>query len=94
MPIIKANSGVITQINAFTVLEGGQQPLIDLLAESARFARDVPGWDSFRMVEIVVGSEDHFGIELDARDVDRFNCVGDMVEAIVDRLRIPDRSVP
>jgi Antibiotic biosynthesis monooxygenase len=44
MPIIKAHSGIITQINVFTVPQGGQQPLVDLLAESARFARGVPGW--------------------------------------------------
>src|SRR5580700_6736223 len=44
MPIIKANSGIITQINVFTVPDGGQQPLIDLLAESAKYASSVPGW--------------------------------------------------
>lgn len=44
MPLIRSNAGIITQINIFTVPDGGQQPLIDLLAESARFARDTPGW--------------------------------------------------
>jgi hypothetical protein len=44
MPIIKANAGIVTQINVFTVPEGGQQKLIDLLSESARFAREIPGW--------------------------------------------------
>ncbi len=44
MPIIKANAGVVTQINVFTVPEGGQRALIDLLAESAEFARNTPGW--------------------------------------------------
>jgi hypothetical protein len=44
--MIKANTGVITQINIFTVPEGGQQALIDLLAESARFASTTPGWIS------------------------------------------------
>ena len=44
MPIIRANSGIITQINLFTVPEGGQQALIDLLRESARFAKETPGW--------------------------------------------------
>ncbi|HCL63300.1 MAG TPA: antibiotic biosynthesis monooxygenase [Rhizobium sp.] len=46
MPIIRANSGIITQINVFTVAEGGQQPLIDLLTESAGFASRIPGWIS------------------------------------------------
>ncbi len=44
MPIIRPNTGIITQINVFTVPEGGQQALVDLLAESARFARETPGW--------------------------------------------------
>jgi heme-degrading monooxygenase HmoA len=44
MPIIKANSGVITQINVFTVPDGVQQSLIELLAESANYARSIPGW--------------------------------------------------
>ncbi|MFA7415614.1 MAG: antibiotic biosynthesis monooxygenase [Rhizobium sp.] len=46
MPVIRANSGIITQINVFTVAEGGQQPLIDLLEESAEFASSIPGWMS------------------------------------------------
>lgn len=46
MPIIKANTGIVTQINVFTVPEGGQQALIDLLAEAAQFASTIPGWIS------------------------------------------------
>ncbi len=46
MPIIRANSGIVTQINVFTVPDGGQQPLIDLLTESAEFASRIPGWMS------------------------------------------------
>jgi len=46
MPIINANNGVITQINVFTVPQGGQQALIELLAESAKFAKATPGWIS------------------------------------------------
>lgn len=46
MPIIRANSGIVTQINVVTVPDGGQQPLIDLLTESAEFASRIPGWMS------------------------------------------------
>jgi hypothetical protein len=46
VPIIRANAGIITQINVFTVPDGNQQALIDLLADSARFAKTVPGWIS------------------------------------------------
>jgi heme-degrading monooxygenase HmoA len=46
VPIIRANAGIITQINVFTVPDGNQQALIELLADSARFAKTVPGWIS------------------------------------------------
>jgi quinol monooxygenase YgiN len=46
MPMITADTGIITQINVFTVPEGGQQALIDLLAEAAQACRAVPGWVS------------------------------------------------
>ena len=45
MPIIKANTSIVTQINVFTVPSPDrQQPLIEFLAEAARVAREVPGW--------------------------------------------------
>jgi hypothetical protein len=44
MPIIRANTGIITQINVFTVPVGGQQALINHLTEAARFSSEVPGW--------------------------------------------------
>ena len=49
MPIIRAETSVITQINVFTVPEGGQQALIDLLREAAMSCRGVPGWMSARL---------------------------------------------
>ncbi|MBP2557678.1 CRP-like cAMP-binding protein [Neorhizobium galegae] len=44
MPIIRAHTGIITQINVFTVPEGGQDALIAYLGEAARVASEVPGW--------------------------------------------------
>jgi len=44
MPVIRARTSTITQINVFTVPDGGQQALIDYLARAAHVARDVPGW--------------------------------------------------
>lgn len=46
MPEIKANSGVVTQINVFTVKPENQQALIDLLIDSARSVCHLPGWKS------------------------------------------------
>jgi heme-degrading monooxygenase HmoA len=44
MPLIRADSGVITQINVFTVPAGGQEALIEFLGEAAKAASEVPGW--------------------------------------------------
>jgi hypothetical protein len=46
MPIIHTGTGIVTQVNVFTVPEGGQQALIEHLIEAARFLRDAPGWIS------------------------------------------------
>jgi antibiotic biosynthesis monooxygenase (ABM) superfamily enzyme len=46
MPTINANTGVVTQINLFTVPEGRQQALIEFLKEAAQFASATPGWIS------------------------------------------------
>ncbi len=46
MTIIRANTGVITQINLFTVPPGGQQGLLDVLTEAVACAREEPGWMS------------------------------------------------
>ena len=43
MPIIKADTSIITQINVFTVPIGQQQDLLDYLAEAARVAQEVDG---------------------------------------------------
>jgi Antibiotic biosynthesis monooxygenase len=44
VPTITANTGIVTQINVFTVPEGGQQTLIDFLQEAAKFSSSTPGW--------------------------------------------------
>jgi acyl carrier protein len=45
-------------------------------------ARDIPAWDSLRMVLIAIAVEQRFGIELNTRDLDLLAEVGDLVGAI------------
>ncbi|MBN8809400.1 MAG: antibiotic biosynthesis monooxygenase [Sphingomonas sp.] len=56
MPIIRANTPIITQINVFTVPDGKQQPLIDYLSEAAKVAREVDGWLSASLHRSVDGT--------------------------------------
>lgn len=44
MPLIRANTGIVTQINVFDVPPEGQQALIGHLARGAALAREEPGW--------------------------------------------------
>jgi acyl carrier protein len=45
-------------------------------------ARDIKGWDSARMVAIILAVEDMFQFEMRSREVDRLRCVGDFVALI------------
>ena len=56
MPVIKAASGIVTQINVFTVPPGEQQPLIDYLSLAAHSAREVSGWLSASLHRSIDGT--------------------------------------
>ena len=45
-------------------------------------AKEVPGWDSFRMVSLIMATEEHFRIKLPPADLDKLANVGDLVRAI------------
>jgi acyl carrier protein len=55
----------------------------DLVLEPTTTAADVPGWDSFRQVEIVIAVERHFQIRLRTREMIGLTNVGDLVDLIV-----------
>jgi acyl carrier protein len=42
-------------------------------------AKDVPDWDSFKQIEIIIAVEGHFGIKFRTREMDSLNSVGDLV---------------
>lgn len=42
-------------------------------------AKDVPGWDSMKMINIVVAVEDHFGVSFTTREVDKLETIRDLV---------------
>jgi heme-degrading monooxygenase HmoA len=44
MPVIVAETGIVTDINVFTVAPEKQQLLVDSLVETVNAARSVPGW--------------------------------------------------
>ncbi len=54
----------------------------DMVLTPALSARDVQGWDSFKQIEIMVSTEERFGIKLNTREIDGLKSVGDLVDVI------------
>jgi hypothetical protein len=78
MSIIRANEGIITQINLFTCEAENQQPLVDVLVESARSVCHMPGWLSANIHRSLDGK----------RVVNYAQCDGlEASEQIIDKLR-------
>jgi len=45
-------------------------------------AKDVPGWDSFKQIEIIMAAETQFGIIFGTEELEQLASVGDLVTAI------------
>ncbi len=41
-------------------------------------AKDVKSWDSFKQIEIIIATEERFGIKLSTRELDSLRNVGDL----------------
>jgi acyl carrier protein len=45
-------------------------------------AKDVPGWDSFKQIDIILAVEEKYHIKLNTRELDSLHNVGDLVRVI------------
>lgn len=45
-------------------------------------ASDLPGWDSFKQIEIIVATEERFAIRVTTRQMDSLKNVGDLVRIV------------
>ena len=45
-------------------------------------AKAVQGWDSFKQIEIIMASEEKWGIKFNTRELDALRCVGDLAKMI------------
>ncbi|MGC8475807.1 MAG: acyl carrier protein [Acetobacteraceae bacterium] len=45
-------------------------------------AKDVPGWDSFKQIEIIMATEERWGMRFSTRDLDGLRCVGDLIAVV------------
>jgi acyl carrier protein len=54
----------------------------DLVLRPDLTANEVDGWDSYKMVEILLAAESHFGFEVNSKELDDLDNVGDLVTLI------------
>jgi acyl carrier protein len=54
----------------------------DIALNPTLTAKDVQGWESFKQIEIIIATEERFGIKANTRDLDQLQCVGDLVQLI------------
>jgi len=63
----------------------------DIVPTPETTAQDVEGWDSFKMIEIVMAVESRFGIKVKSKELDQLESVGDLVRLIAaSRLTLND----
>ena len=48
-------------------------------------AKDVPGWDSFKQIDIILAVEEKYRIKLNTKELDSLHNVGDLVRVIADK---------
>ena len=50
-------------------------------------AKDVQGWDSLKQIEIIMASEEKWGIKFNTRELDALHNVGDLAKIIETKAR-------
>ena len=54
----------------------------DLVLRPDLTANEVDGWNSFKMIEIIMAVESHFGMKVRSKELDELENVGDLVTLI------------
>jgi acyl carrier protein len=55
----------------------------DLVLTAETNALTVPGWDSFKQIEIILAIEAQFGIRFNTRELDALHNVGDLADTVM-----------
>jgi acyl carrier protein len=59
--------------------------LDDLAIDASTTAKDVEGWDSLSHIRLVVAMERAFKLKFTTGEIERFQNVGDMADAVVQK---------
>jgi acyl carrier protein len=58
----------------------------DIKLSAELTAKDVKGWDSFKQIEIIMASEEKWGIKFHTRELDALRCVGDLAKMVATKV--------
>lgn len=61
----------------------------DIVLSPTLSAREVAGWDSFKQIEIVMATEEHFAMKFTSAELDDLRNLGDLVRIVAERGRSP-----
>jgi acyl carrier protein len=59
----------------------------DLALTPVLSAKDVEGWDSFKMIEIIMAVEERFSIKMTTLELDNLQSVGDLATVILKKTK-------
>ena len=54
----------------------------DMVLKPELSAKDVQGWDSFKQIEIIMATEEKYGIKFTTRELDSLQNVGDLLRVV------------
>ncbi len=57
----------------------------DIVLSPDLTAKQLPGWDSFKQIEIIMASEERWGIKFTIRELDSLRCVGDLARMVASK---------
>jgi acyl carrier protein len=57
----------------------------DLTLTPELTAKEVPGWDSFKQIEIIIAIEEAYQIRFRTKDLDSLHNVGDLARTILEK---------
>ena len=77
------------EAEAFRMLDGIFREVFDddaLSVKPETSAKDIPGWDSFNHINIIIAAETRFGVKFTTAEVERLRNVGDFVALILQKM--------
>jgi len=64
----------------------------DIPLSNTLSAKEVEDWDSFKQIEIIMATEESFGVKFTSAELDNLKNLGDLVRIVAQRGRLPARG--